>query len=72
VGIQEVDSVDTILDKMETGIRVIGEELAWTVPFIRSLLSHDPGDPELVTMSPLQRRGRTVEALRAHRSQLKP
>jgi class 3 adenylate cyclase/pimeloyl-ACP methyl ester carboxylesterase len=64
IGIQEADDVATILAKLETGVRRVGADLSWTVPFLRILLSLDPGDPEVTTMVPAQRRGRTVETLR--------
>ncbi len=65
LNLEEADSVEKILAKIEGGIRAIGEDLVWTVPFIRALLSLDPGDPEVVNMMPIQRRGYIEEALRA-------
>lgn len=65
VGIKEGDSSETVLDKVERGIREAGNEVAWTVPFIRALLSLDPGDALVSAMNPGQRRGRTAEAIRA-------
>lgn len=64
-GIEEADDVATILRKLDTGIRGIATDLAWTIPFVRMLLSLDAGDPEVTAMVPIQRRGRTAAALRA-------
>jgi len=63
-GITEADSVEAILDKIDIGVLGIGDDLAWAVPLVRSLLSHGPGDAHVAAMSPVQRRGRTAEALR--------
>jgi class 3 adenylate cyclase/pimeloyl-ACP methyl ester carboxylesterase len=63
--VQEADAVATILRKLDTGIRSIADDLAWTMPFVRLLLALDAGDPEVTAMVPAQRRGRTAEALRA-------
>ena len=64
LGITEADSVEAMLDKIETAVLGLGEDLAWAVPLIRSLLSLDPGEADVAAMSPVQRRGRTAEALR--------
>jgi class 3 adenylate cyclase/pimeloyl-ACP methyl ester carboxylesterase len=63
-GIKEGDSADTALVKLTDCIRDAGEDLAWTAPFLRALLSLDPGDPGVTTMNPAQRKGRTAEAVR--------
>ena len=52
-------------DTVERGIREIGDEVAWTVPFVRALLSLDADDPAIRTMIAGQLRGRTAEAIRA-------
>jgi class 3 adenylate cyclase/pimeloyl-ACP methyl ester carboxylesterase len=62
--IQEADDVGTILRKIDTGIGGVGEQVAWTVPFVRTLLSLDPGDPDVAALTPIHRRGRVAEALR--------
>lgn len=62
-GIEEADDVATLLTKIETRVRQIGSHLSWTVPFIRTLLSLDPGDDEVATMVPIQQRGRIAEVL---------
>ena len=63
-GIKETDTVETMLDKLDAGIRELGRDVEWTAPFLRGLLSLDPGDPDVRTMSPVQRKGRTAEAVR--------
>ena len=64
-GIKEGDSTETMREAVERGIREVGDEAAWTGPFVRALLSLDPGDPAVSAMSAGQRRGRTAEAIRA-------
>ena len=64
LGIKEGDSVETMVDKVDRGILETGDGLAWTAPFVRALLSLDPGDADVKTMSPEQRKGRTAEAVR--------
>ena len=65
LGIKESDSSETMRDTVERGIREIGDEVAWTVPFVRALLSLDADDPAIRTMIAGQLRGRTAEAIRA-------
>jgi pimeloyl-ACP methyl ester carboxylesterase len=65
LGLQEADDVATVLTKIEMGIGGMGDEVSWTVPFVRTLFALDPGDPAVAAMVPLQRRGRTAEALRS-------
>jgi class 3 adenylate cyclase/pimeloyl-ACP methyl ester carboxylesterase len=65
LGIEEADRVETILAKVNARARDIGDDVAWTVPFVRALLSLDPGDRELQSMIPAQRHGRSAEAVRA-------
>jgi class 3 adenylate cyclase/pimeloyl-ACP methyl ester carboxylesterase len=63
-GIAEGDSAETALVKLDDAVRQPGDDLAWTIPFLRALLSLDPGDPTLATMNPALRKGRTAEAVR--------
>ncbi len=65
LGITEADSGEAILERIETGVRGLGDDLVWAIPLVRSLLSLDPDDTEVAAMSPVQRRGRTAEALQA-------
>jgi len=64
LGIKEGDTTETMRDKLDLGIREAGEDLGWTAPLLRALLSLDPGDPQVKTMNPVQRKGRTAEAIR--------
>jgi class 3 adenylate cyclase/pimeloyl-ACP methyl ester carboxylesterase len=63
-GIKEGDGVETMLEKLADGVREAGDEVAWTVPFLRALFSLDPGDAAVKAMIPAQRTGRTAEAVR--------
>ncbi len=63
-GIEESDDEAAIAAKIERGLRDIGNDLLTASPYLRALLSVDPGDAEVRAMSPVQRRGETLEALR--------
>ena len=63
-GIDEGDDETAMGAKIQRGIAEIGEEPARIAPFLRALLSLDPGDAEVRGMSPAHRRGETFEALR--------
>ena len=65
LGIHEIDSAEVILDKVRGGLAAAGPDLAWTAPFVQTLLGLDARDRSVAEMPPQQRRGRTVEALRA-------
>jgi class 3 adenylate cyclase/tetratricopeptide (TPR) repeat protein len=64
VGIEEADDEAAIAAKVESAVAAAGSDLAHTAPYLRALLSVDPGDAEVRAMSPVQRRGETLEALR--------
>ena len=63
-GIDERDDESAIGEKVESGIAEIGGDPAAIAPYLRALLSVDPGSEEARAMSPAQRRGETFEALR--------
>ena len=63
-GIEEHDSSPAIVLKIERAVAALGEEVAAVAPYLRALLSVDPGDPAVATMGPQQRRGETLDALR--------
>ena len=63
-GVDESDGDVAVAAKLERGVAGISADLASTVPYLRALLSLDPGDAEVATMSPAQRRGETFAALR--------
>jgi len=64
VGIVESDAEAAIVAKIERAVTEAGADLADTTPYLRGLLSVDPGNAEVRAMSPVQRRGETLEALR--------
>jgi len=64
LSIEEGDGEVAVAAKIEHGLIGIGPDLASTVPYLRTLLSVDPGDAEVRAMSPVQRRAETFEALR--------
>jgi class 3 adenylate cyclase/tetratricopeptide (TPR) repeat protein len=63
-GIDELDGEPEIIAKVEHGMRRMGQ-LEPHIPYVRYLLSVDPGDPAVATMDPLARRRRIFEAVRA-------
>ena len=64
LSIEEGDSEVAVAARIERGLTGVGPDLASTVPYLRTLLSVDPGDAEVRAMSPAQRRAETFEALR--------
>lgn len=60
--IEEFDGEPEIIAKIEHGMRRMGG-LEAHIPYIRYLLSVDPGDPEISAMEPLVRRKRIFEAV---------
>ena len=63
-GIEEVDDESRIIAKVEQGMRQMGGVEA-EIPYIRFLLSVDPGDAEVRQMEASARAARTFAALRA-------
>ena len=64
LGIEEGDSEALIVDKIDRGNLPLGEDLRPRLPFLRYLLSVDPGDPAVLGMDPQERRGEVFDALR--------
>ena len=62
--IEEADTETAIAKKIERGALMLGEDLRPLVPYLRYVLSVDPGDASLLTMDPQQRRGEIFDALR--------
>jgi len=62
--IEESDTEGTIAKKIERSVVLLGEDLRPITPYLRYLLSVDPGDPAVLTMDPQQRRGEIFDALR--------
>jgi class 3 adenylate cyclase len=62
--IEEGDTEGTIIKRIEGGVLRLGEDLRPILPYLRYLLSVDPGDPGLLSMDPQLRRGEIFDALR--------
>jgi class 3 adenylate cyclase/tetratricopeptide (TPR) repeat protein len=62
--VEEGDGEVAIAAKIEGGVAGVGADTGPIAPYLRALLSIDPGDAEVRSMSPAQRRGETFEALR--------
>jgi DNA-binding NtrC family response regulator/tetratricopeptide (TPR) repeat protein len=60
--IEEGDSATTVAAKLEQRVRRLDERLVPTLPFLRSLLGVDPGDPAVDAMDPKLRRVEIVHA----------
>ena len=60
--IDDADPEPVIVDKLERARARLGAELDDTLPFLRYLLSIDPGDPAVRTMDPKQRHAAIVQA----------
>src|SRR5215470_9913586 len=63
-GIEELDGEPEIIAKIEHGMRRMGG-LEAHIPYIRYLLSVDPGDPKVAAIDAAARRTRIFEAVRA-------
>jgi class 3 adenylate cyclase/tetratricopeptide (TPR) repeat protein len=73
--VEDTDSEAEIIAKADHGLASLGAEAQAAAPFLRYLLSVDPGDSAVVAMDPGQRRTRIFEALRQiilRGSQLRP
>jgi class 3 adenylate cyclase/tetratricopeptide (TPR) repeat protein len=62
--IEEGDTEAAVAAKVERGLAAISPELAHAAPYLRALLSIDPG-ADLRSMTPAERRAETFEALRS-------
>lgn len=62
--IEEGDGEGMIAGKIERAVLRLGEDLRPILPFLRDLLSVDPGDPAVLSMDPKARRGEIFNALR--------
>jgi class 3 adenylate cyclase/tetratricopeptide (TPR) repeat protein len=74
-GVDDQDDERTVVEKIGRGVAVLGDEARSLTPYLRYLLSVDPGDPAVATMDPLKRRERIVAAilgLLAARSRRRP
>jgi class 3 adenylate cyclase/predicted ATPase len=64
-GVQEGDNDDVIIAKVDEVAAQWEEEARCGVPYLKYLLSVDPGDPTVTAMEPLQRRAGIMDGLRA-------
>jgi predicted ATPase/class 3 adenylate cyclase len=63
-GIEEADADAALIEKLERHVLDHGEELRSGLPWLRYLLSVDPGDPSVLAKTPQERRGELFDALR--------
>ena len=74
-GIEDRDPESGIAGKIDAGLEVVGDDAAALAPYLRYLLSVDPGDAGVARLDPMQRRGKIVDAvlrLAAARSRRRP
>ncbi len=64
-GIEERDHEADIVQRVKEATARWEESTRTTVPYLKYLLSVDPGDQAVVTMDPMERRAGTLDALRA-------
>ncbi|HEY7220727.1 MAG TPA: adenylate/guanylate cyclase domain-containing protein [Candidatus Binatia bacterium] len=62
--IEESDGEATMITKIETAVLRLGEDLRPALPYLRYLLSMDPGDPNVLSMDPQLRRVEIFAALK--------
>ena len=63
-GIEEADADAALIVKLERHVLSYGEDLRAGLPWLRYLLSVDPGDPSVLAKTPQERRGELFDALR--------
>ena len=62
---EDRDDDAAALAKVDAGVAALGGELAWTLPFVRQLLSLPAGDAAIAELDAGTRRAQTFAALRA-------
>jgi class 3 adenylate cyclase/tetratricopeptide (TPR) repeat protein len=65
LGIEDADDERAALAKVDDGIAALGDDLRWTAPFVRQLLSLPSGDPAVDALDAATRRSETSRALKA-------
>jgi transcriptional regulator with PAS, ATPase and Fis domain/tetratricopeptide (TPR) repeat protein len=60
--IDDGDPDALVIEKIDRAIRRLGDDLGETLPFVRHLLSVDPGDPTISTMDPRLQQAQIVRA----------
>jgi len=63
--IDDNDAEAVVIEKIERGVLRLGEDARHTLPFLRYLLSIDPGDPAVLAMDPKLRHAEIVRASHA-------
>ncbi len=63
--IEEGDSEERIIQKVEDVTAAWDQNIQETIPYLKSMLSADPGDPVVFKVAPRDRRVRMFEGLRA-------
>ena len=63
--IGDTDGETAIAEKIERGVVAVAGDASAVAPYLKALLSIDPGDAAVKAMSPAERRGETFEALRS-------
>jgi class 3 adenylate cyclase/tetratricopeptide (TPR) repeat protein len=64
-GIEDRDDEATAVAKVDAGVRELGGGLAWTLPYLRALLSLPPGDEAVPALDAATRRSETFRALKS-------
>ena len=62
--LEEGDTEESVKQKIERAVVLLGEDLRPILPYLYYLLSIDPGDAAVATMDPQRRRGELFDALR--------
>jgi class 3 adenylate cyclase/tetratricopeptide (TPR) repeat protein len=65
MGIEDRDDDARALERLDEAQREMGLDLAWTLPYVRQLLSLPVGDDAVSEMDAITRRSETVRALQA-------
>src|SRR5262249_629141 len=62
--VDEHDAEPVVAAKVDGAVANLGADVRDTVPYLRTLLSIDPGDSVVSTMDPRRRRGEIIASLR--------
>ena len=63
-GIDEADDAAATVRKIHAHVLALGDDLRPALPFVKYLLSVDPGDPAVAEMDPQHRRGEIFDVMR--------
>jgi class 3 adenylate cyclase/tetratricopeptide (TPR) repeat protein len=73
--LDERDTEQVVIEKVARGVLELGEDMRPALPYLRYLLSVDPGDSAVAAMDPKQRRAEIFHALRRlilHAAEIRP